>query len=67
MDTLNILLLTAGVAIATALVFLSGYETGRKNGVTSERALADMRIAGLLASHNKSVGKRRATKRRAAK
>jgi hypothetical protein len=55
MDTLTIILLTAAGAGLVALAWLSGYEFGNRDGIVSERSLADQRIRGILREKVSSV------------
>ncbi len=64
MDYLTILMLTMAAAGLVGLAWLSGYEFGTNDATTSERALANQRINGLLAELNK-LKPRASAKRRA--
>lgn len=69
MDPLSITLITVGAAALVGLAWMSGYDIGKTAGVTSERALANQRINGLLAEENnrrpKAAKNRRKAQRKA--
>mgnify|MGYP001599499142 CR=1 FL=1 len=62
MDTLNIILLSAGAFGLLGLAYLGGYDLGQAHGSESERTLANRRVNALLEELNKY--KPRATRRR---
>lgn len=66
MDTLTIIMATAGIAALVGLAWLGGYEIGTASGASAERELANRRVNGVLESLNKRKP-RVARKRRAAK
>jgi hypothetical protein len=55
MDYLTIIMLTMATAGLVGLAWLSGYEFGSNDATTSERALANTRINGILREHAKDV------------
>jgi hypothetical protein len=69
MDTLNIILATSAALALVALVYMSAYDIGVRNGVARERRLADRRIQGILDHENarrpKSAKNRRKAQRKA--
>jgi hypothetical protein len=69
MDTLNIILATTAALAFVALIYLSAYEVGTRNGIAHERKLADRRVQGVLDHENsrrpKSAKNRRKAQRKA--
>lgn len=69
MDPITIILLTVGAAALIGLAWMSGYDIGK----SSERALANRRVNGAIASMREVIAKenkrkpRGAAKRRASK
>lgn len=53
MDYLTVILVSAAALGFTALVWLAGYELGTQEGASSERALANQRINGILAGERR--------------
>jgi hypothetical protein len=71
MDTLNIVLATAAALALVALVYMSAYDLGTRNGIANERRLSDKRVQGILDHENarrpKSAKNRRKAARKAVK
>jgi hypothetical protein len=53
MEYINVILGVLAAISITGLAYLGGYELGQANGISTERELADRRIAGLLSQENK--------------
>jgi hypothetical protein len=53
MEYINVILGVLAATSVVGLAWLGGYELGQSNGISTERELADRRIAGLLAQENK--------------
>jgi hypothetical protein len=53
MEYINVILGVLAATSVVGLAWLGGYELGQSNGISTERELADRRIAGLLAKENK--------------
>lgn len=53
MDTTTIIIVTLAAISVVGLAWLGGYRLGLANGISDERARANLRINGLLAQENK--------------